>query len=243
MVGDLLPWGVVTRRISVLLLMCVVSLMCAAPARADLLTTILTDYANDNRIDPCRYSPKVLSQLKQLISNDLDSYSDLGAAVDDALSRRAQGVCNKAKTPHSSGTQSGTGAVTPPPASGGGGGGSTPSGATAAQAPTPPGQTAPAQPAPTPAVQPTAAPAVVATGDQILTAAHTTDAATEAPFPILALAILAGLLALGGMTVGLFRWRAWEPAWAGRFRHAAGEAGWRASSTWAEFSDFVRFGR
>ena len=79
--------------------MCVVSLMCAAPARADLLTTILTDYANDNRIDPCRYSPKVLSQLKQLISNDLDAYSDLGAAVDDALSRRAQGVCNKGQDP------------------------------------------------------------------------------------------------------------------------------------------------
>ena len=92
-------------------------------------------------------------------------------------------------------------------------------------------------------MQPTAAPAVVATGDQILTAARTTDAATDAPFPVLALAILAAILALGGLTVGLFRWRAWEPAWTGRFRHAAGEAGWRASSTWAEFTDFVRFGR
>jgi len=39
------------------------------------------------------------------------------------------------------------------------------------------------------------------------------------------------------------RWRAWEPAWADRLRHAAGEAGWRASSTWAEFTDFVRYGR
>jgi hypothetical protein len=235
----------VKRRIPVFLLMCVVSLMCAAPARADLLTTILTDYANDNQINPCRYSPKVLSQLKQLISNDLDSYSDLGAAVDDALARRAQGVCKKgAKTPqNSSAAPSGTGAVTPPPTSGGGGGGSSPSSGTAPQAPVAPGKTAPAQPAPTPAVQPTAAPAVVATGDQILTAAHTTDPATDAPFPVLALAILAAILALGGLTVGLFRWRAWEPAWTGRFRHAAGEAGWRASSTWAEFSDFVRFGR
>ena len=223
--------------------MCLVGLMCAAPARADLLTTILTDYANDNRIDPCRYSPKVLSQLKQLISNDLDSYSDLGAAVDDALARRAQGVCKTgAKTPDA-GASPGTAAVTPPPSSGGGGTPSAGAPSSTAQAPTPPGQTAPAQPAPTPAVQPTAAPAVVATGDQILTAARTTDAATDAPFPVLALAILAAILALGGMTVGLFRWRAWEPAWTGRFRHAAGEAGWRASSTWAEFTDFVRFGR
>ena len=92
-------------------------------------------------------------------------------------------------------------------------------------------------------MQPTAAPAVVATGDQILTAARTTEPSTDAPFPVLALAILAAILALGGMTVGMFRWRAWEPAWTGRFRHAAGEAGWRASSTWAEFTDFVRFGR
>jgi ABC-type uncharacterized transport system permease subunit len=59
----------------------------------------------------------------------------------------------------------------------------------------------------------------------------------------LALAILAGLLALGGMLFGLFRWRAWEPDWAHRMRHATGEAGWRAASTWAEFTDFVRFGR
>ncbi len=53
----------------------------------------------------------------------------------------------------------------------------------------------------------------------------------------------AGLLALGTLAFGLVRWRAWEPAWADRLRHAAGEAGWRASSTWAEFTDFVRFGR
>ena len=39
------------------------------------------------------------------------------------------------------------------------------------------------------------------------------------------------------------RWFAWEPAWSVRFRHAAGEAGWRASSTFAEFTDFVRLGR
>ena len=153
------------------------------------------DYANDNRIDPCRYSPKVLGQLKQLISNDLDSYSDLGAAVDDALARRAQGVCKKdAKT-----------APDPPPVGDGRGDAALvrrrrrrvvvlrrhAAGGVA------PGQTAPAQPAPTPAVQPTAAPAVVATGDQILIAARTTDPATDAPFPIVALAILAGLLALG----------------------------------------------
>ncbi|MDP2712741.1 MAG: hypothetical protein Q8O56_16135, partial [Solirubrobacteraceae bacterium] len=97
-------------------------------------------------------------------------------------------------------------------------------------------------PPPTPAAQP--APAVeIAVRDAIGIAAAADDPATSAPFPLLALAILAGLLGLTGLVVGLVRWRAWEPAWATRFGHATGEAGWRASSTWAEFTDFVRFGR
>jgi len=99
-----------------------------------------------------------------------------------------------------------------------------------------------AQPPPTPKAQPTPAPAVAAK-DSIGIAARTTDPATDAPFPVLALAILAGLMALAGLVVALARWRGWEPAWADGVRHAAGEAGWRASSTWAEFTDFVRFGR
>lgn len=213
------------RRIPVFLLMCVVSLMCAAPARADQLTTILTDYANDNRIDPCRYSPKVLSQLKQLISNDLDSYSDLGAAVDDALARRAAGACNKAAAKPNAVAPPVSGTPAPPSAT-----------------PPTPGAPAVAQPPPTPLPQPTAA-REVAIRDAIGVAANLDDPGTRAPFPILALAILAGLLALGAALFGIVRWRAWEPAWADRLRHAAGEAGWRASSTWAEFTDFVRYGR
>jgi hypothetical protein len=50
-------------------------------------------------------------------------------------------------------------------------------------------------------------------------------------------------MALSGLGFGVARWAGWEPAWADGLRHAAGEAGWRASSTWAEFTDFVRFGR
>jgi hypothetical protein len=105
-----------------------------------------------------------------------------------------------------------------------------------------PAAPAAAQPPPTPATAPVAAPDVAA-GNPINTATHATDPATDAPFPLLALAALAALLALGTALVGVARWAAWEPVWADRFSHAAGEAGWRASSTWAEFTDFVRFGR
>jgi hypothetical protein len=39
------------------------------------------------------------------------------------------------------------------------------------------------------------------------------------------------------------RWWAWEPHWLVRLRHSMGEAGWRASAAWAEFTDWLRLGR
>ena len=230
-----------TRRLSVLLVSCALSLVCAAPAQADLLADIFKDYTHDSRIDPCRYTEKQLRQLKDLIPNDIAQYSDFGAAVDDALARRAQGACNRSgaksqgntATPPAAGTP---GSAPPPPPAGSAG---TPSAPGTAPAP---GATPAAQPPPTPGTAPAPAPDVAAR-DAIGIAARATEPATDAPVPLIALAVLAGLLALATMAVGVARWRAWEPAWADRLRHAAGEAGWRASSTWSEFTDFVRLGR
>jgi hypothetical protein len=234
--------GVVLRRLSPFLLACALSLAFTASASANLLDVIVADYADDGRLNACKYTPKQLQTLKGLIPNDLAAYDGgFAPAVDDALARRAEGACNKKKAA----AQGSTGATAPagggtaqPPAASGGGGSTTPSTAGAA-----PGATAAVKPPPTPTEQPTPAPAVAAAAEQIPIAARTTDPATDAPFPVLALAVLAGLMALTGLGVGLARWRGWEPAWADGFRHAAGEAGWRASSTWAEFTDFVRFGR
>ena len=243
MATDRLPWGVVLRRLPLLLLACALSLAFTATASANLLDVIAADYTDDGKLNPCKYTEKDLKKLKGLIPNDLAAYdAGFSPAIDDALARRAEGACNKSKP-----KADGGGATTAPT---GGGGGSaappTPSGDTATAAPSTataaPNTPAAAQPPPTPKAQPTPAPAV-ATSDTIALAAQTTDPATDAPFPVLALAILAGLFALAGLIVALVRWRAWEPAWADSFRHAAGEAGWRASSTWAEFTDFVRFGR
>ena len=226
------------------LLAVVATLACAAPASADTLTTILQDYVNDQRIDACRYSEKELRQLKDLIPNDANAYAaDFAAAVDDALASRARGGCNKAKAQQAQGTQAapatggGTGSTQPPAASGGTGTGAPASGTAAPSTPNA------VKPPPTPTALPTAAPEIVAIRDAITVAARTTDPATDAPFPVLALAILAGLFALSGLVVAAARWLGWEPAWADNVRHAASEAGWRASSTWSEFTDFVRFGR
>ncbi|MEA2157418.1 MAG: hypothetical protein QOE11_3558 [Solirubrobacteraceae bacterium] len=211
------------------------SLALAAPASADLATDVLKDYIPDQRLNVCAYTQDQLKKIKNAVPLDQNAYTpDFIAAIDDAIARRAEGACNKKKAvvpvvpaPATSGT-----AAPPPP----------PSAKQAAPAPVAtPGQAPVAQPPPTPAADPAPAPGVVT--DAIPQAAHITAAGGSAPFPILALAILAGLLALGGLLATLVHWFAWEPAWAHRARHATGEAGWRASSTWAEFTDFVRFGR
>jgi len=59
----------------------------------------------------------------------------------------------------------------------------------------------------------------------------------------LAAAILAGLIALGCLVWGVFRLGAFEPDWLLRLRHSLAEAGFRASATWAEFSDWIRLGQ
>ena len=235
--------GVVLRRLSFLLLACALSLAFTATASANLLDVIAADYTDDGKINPCKYTEQQLKTLKGLIPNDLAAYdAGFAPAIDDALARRAEGACNKSKAKSdgagAAAAPAGGGATAPPSSSGGAatGTGAPATGTTA------PGTPAVAQPPPTPTAQPTAAPAVAAR-DSIGIAARTTDPATDAPFPVLALAILAGLTALAALVVAAARWRGWEPAWADGLRHAAGEAGWRASSTWAEFTDFVRLGR
>jgi hypothetical protein len=204
----------------------------AAPASADLATDVLKDYIPDGRLDVCKYTQDQLKKIKNAVPLDQNAYTpDFIAAIDDAIARRAEGACNKKKAivpVAPAPAPSGTAAPPPPPT------------VTPAPAPTP-GKPAAAQPPPTPTADPAPAPGVVT--DAIPVAAQSTDVGGDAPFPVLLLAILAGLLALAGLLVGLVRWRAWEPEWAVRMRHATGEAGWRASSTWAEFTDFVRFGR
>jgi hypothetical protein len=221
------------RRTTPFVLILLLSLVVVAPARADLFTDVLKDYVADSRLDACTYTQDQLKKLKDLVPVDQNAYSaDFVAALDDAIARRAEGACNKRKQ---------TQAVTPPV------------GAPPAAGPKPPARTPqPATPAPatqgvveappTPGEQPAPAPETVVAAP-ISVVATETDPASDAPFPVLALAILLGILALGGLLIGTARWMAWEPSWAVRMRHAAGEAGWRASSTWAEFTDFVRFGR
>lgn len=58
----------------------------------------------------------------------------------------------------------------------------------------------------------------------------------------LALAILGALLVLGCIVWALARWLALEPRWTISLTHSLREAAYRASETWAEFSDWARLG-
>jgi hypothetical protein len=221
------------RRTPPFLVALALSLVFAAPASADLFTDVVNDYIKDSRLNVCQYTQDELKKIKDAVPVDQNAYTpEFIAAVDDAIARRAEGACNKKKV---------TQAITQTPAATPGGGAAPPPAAGTFAARPAPGQPAVAQPPPTPSAEPAPAPGVAT--DAIAVAARTTASGGDAPFPVLALAVLAGLLALGGLLFGLVRWRAWEPDWAHRMRHATGEAGWRAASTWAEFTDFVRFGR
>jgi hypothetical protein len=90
--------------------------------------------------------------------------------------------------------------------------------------------TAPA-PAPQPAPAATPAPPQGAAADDRNIAA------------IALLFVVAAALLLVGVLAGLAHWQAWEPPWLVRWRHATGEAGWRAGNAWAEFTDWLRLGR
>jgi hypothetical protein len=54
--------------------------------------------------------------------------------------------------------------------------------------------------------------------------------------------IVAAVLVLACIAWALARRRAFEPHWLLSLRHAMAEAGFRASATWAEFTDWVRLG-
>lgn len=58
----------------------------------------------------------------------------------------------------------------------------------------------------------------------------------------IAAAAVAALLALACAAWAIARLQAYEPHWTLSLRHAMAEAGFRASATWAEFSDWVRAG-
>lgn len=219
---------------------------------------LIKAYQAKGRIDGCKYSAKKLASAAKGVPPDIDTYApDFLDALDVASRQRASGDCDakaSAKTPGS--TTSGAAAAGTAVAAAGSGAAGTPGGgapgtaAPAGSAPAPgapsgaTGATgaaaaAPATPAPT--AEPSASPA--AADGSVANAADRTTRDDRVPFPLVLLAVLAGLALLGALLWALARFLAFDPPWLAEGRHATSEAGWRASASWAEFTDWVRLGR
>jgi hypothetical protein len=151
-----------------------------------------------------------------------------------------------ANTPTISGSSAG-GAVAPgPPATPGGGSTvTTPTTATAPAEAT--GAPAATTTGPTPTVSIPAPSSPAAQGNTAavpaLRSTHPVKGSGKISDAALTAAILAGLIALACLVWGVFRLRAFEPHWLLSLRHSLAEGGFRASATWAEFSDWIRLGR
>lgn len=194
----------------------------AQAAHADAFDRVFREYQSSGRIDACNHSEADLEQARDDVPNDIEAYApDFPNALDAAIEARAGGACDQSAAPSDGGTAAPP--ATPPADPG---------------TPVTPGATV--TPSPTPAATP--APTI---SDQAIAKTAQAERASDAgtPAPVVALGVLGGLLALGGLTYGIAHWLAWDPRWAQRLRFAVAEAGWRAGNTWSEFADWVRLGR
>ena len=195
-------------------------------AHADAFSQIFHAYQRTGKIAACKFTQAQLQQALDHVPNDIEAYApDFANALQSALEQRSGGACDAAK-----------GGAAPP--AGTGGAPTAPGAASTTTTPPPPGATV----TPAPAPDPTASAA--ASDQQIArTAQQARSSDAGAPAPVVALGIIGGLLALGGLAYALAFWLAWDSRGLRRARHAVGEAGWRAGNTWSEFADWVRAGR
>jgi hypothetical protein len=180
---------------------------------------------NGGAINPCTLSDATLNAALHQIPNDLQQYApDIQRAIRQALAARAGGACNHVTqaapvTPPAITTTT----ITPPPA-----GGLAPKPTYRVQVP----------PAPPGSVKQTTDTGTVYPAETV--GAHTSSGPPAMLVILGALALALALLAstlFGARALGL------EPRWTLGLRHAFAEAGYRTAGVWAEFADWVRFGR
>jgi hypothetical protein len=82
-----------------------------------------------------------------------------------------------------------------------------------------------------------------AAGAHPVAGARSAGSSSRLSTPAIVAAVIAALLALGCAVWVVARSQAFEPHWTLSLRHTLAEAGFRASATWAELSDWARLGR
>jgi cobalamin biosynthesis Mg chelatase CobN len=191
------------------------------------------------RLDPCSFSKADLQAAVKGIPKEIaTTVPAIRQAMQDAIAAHDKGSCKGIAPTNGAST---SGAAVPPVAT-----------------PTTPATT-PASPATTEgpvagAVAPGAAPTTPSTATPAPGSATQPTPAAVAPkapathsrdtTPLLVVAIAIGVLALLALlTWAWWRLRGLDPRWTKSWRHAWGEAGYRTTSTWSEFTDWLRLGR
>jgi hypothetical protein len=208
------------------------ALLVPAAARADqAYDKVASAYATaGGHLDPCAFTEEELKAAVRGIPPAIRNVVPaLRAAMVEGIVAHERGGCRGVKPEE--GTTGGARV---------GGTGSTPPATTTPTVTTPPvtTQTAPAVPATTPTTPTTTAPAQTTTQP----AASGTQERDRTPL-VVALIAAGALVLLALLLAGWARMRGWDPGWVARMRHAWGEAGFRTTSTWSEFTDWLRLGR
>ncbi|HEV7774981.1 MAG TPA: hypothetical protein VGO48_17010 [Conexibacter sp.] len=213
----------------------VLAFLAPAAARADqAYDKVASAYATaGGHLDPCAFTEAELKAAVRGIPPAIRNVVPaLRAAMVEGIAAHERGDCRGAHPEE--GTTGGARV---------GGAGSTTPTTTTPPVTTPPvtTQTAPVVPAATtPTTPTTTAPAPAQTTTQ--SAASGTQERDRTPLVVALIA--AGVLVLLALLLwGWGRMRGWDPGWIARVRHAWGEAGFRTTSTWSEFTDWLRLGR
>jgi len=219
----------VMKRTGTLIVVLLALLAVAPAAQANAFKDIFGAYKKSGQVDGCKWSAQQLADAKRQVPNDIEQYApDFPNALDDAIQKRAAGGCSKSAAAPPAATTPTGGSSAGPTATTGVPPGTTPAAPASGQAPQP---------------TPTSNPSPAIVDKAVLAASRSRDSDAGVPAPLVALAVIGGLMALAALLYALARWWAWEPHWLVRTRHAGAEAGWRASGAWAEFMDWVRMGR
>jgi hypothetical protein len=205
------------------------ALALAVPAHADKAYDKVADaYARaGGHLDPCAFTQAQLeAAVSGIPANIRNVVPALRAAMVEGIAAHERGDCRGVKPDEGT-----TGGAAP---------GNVPSTTTPPVTTPPATETAPAAPAATAPTTPTTAAPAPATTQPAATGA--TRQHDRTPL-VIALIALGALVLLALLAWALARMRGWDPAWASRMRHAWGEAGFRTTSTWSEFTDWLRLGR
>lgn len=221
------------RRTLVLLTLALL-LVPAAIARGDsAYESVAAAYANaGGHLDGCAFTQQQLEAGLAGIPPQLkDVIPDLRKAIEDGIAAHERGAC--------AGREPGTATTPAAPSE---------SGAVPPVTTTPVTPTTPATGVGSTPEQPalgttTPAPASAATPSQTQPAPAVGPRKDDRTVLVIALVALGGLLLLILAVWGWARLRGWDPGWAMRARHAWGEAGFRTTTTWSEFTDWLRLGR